>query len=464
MNRHFPLKKNIAAFSAVIGVILMVMITIAIAATIYYYVNNFSTPYPPVKVFFAVDRATNGLYVVTGDPTAEWNDLGFRVNGVKMTVDKTGPVYAGDSVSMMPLLSENGYTLKSGGSFDVTILDVTHNAIIEKLTLFGTPEKVADPEPPAEPANGCSLEFTGDVYPTNNSVDVPIDAPSSITLRAKVCDCEDSLITVTFYGWSNGEVMTIGTQENVHSDEYASVQWSVISPETTYQWYTIADDGKNTVLSTVQSPTWQFTTATAHENQPPIIFNPNPSNGAGNQELSFTWSCQIEDPEGDLMTYSIVCSNGQAFRDDHAIRTYPNGTYSLDLDNLSYGTVYTVLVSASDQGSLGETTETYTFTTQAELTPPPAVTLSATLASQTSIRVVWTQYTGLNFVRYEVQYTTDNTWKAYNSKPVVIKTTTSYNILSLNPATTYYIRINTVVSSGYNPLSVYSNVIIYNTL
>ena len=69
---------NIAAVSAVIGVILMVAITVALAATIYVYTSNMmggGTTIPTPTITFYKDEGENELIVLQGDPRIYWNEI-----------------------------------------------------------------------------------------------------------------------------------------------------------------------------------------------------------------------------------------------------------------------------------------------------------------------------------------------------------------------------------------------------
>lgn len=69
------------AVSAVIGVILMVAITVAIAATVYVYVGSMATQ-PGAKaptIQFSVDEDLDRLVVTTTDSNVKWTDLSIRM-------------------------------------------------------------------------------------------------------------------------------------------------------------------------------------------------------------------------------------------------------------------------------------------------------------------------------------------------------------------------------------------------
>lgn len=88
------------AVSAVIGVILMVAITVAIAATVYVYVSGMmgtENEITPVITFQKQDTAlVNTLTVISADPgDLAWADLQIKINGSDATVTTDYTLTAG---------------------------------------------------------------------------------------------------------------------------------------------------------------------------------------------------------------------------------------------------------------------------------------------------------------------------------------------------------------------------------
>ena len=99
-------------------------------------------------------------------------------------------------------------------------------------------------------------------------------------------------------------------------------------------------------------------------NNPPVFGTPSPANGSTGNLLSLTWSIPINDPEGNIFSWTIQCSNGQTNSGTGA----SNGTKSLALSGLAYSTTYKVWVNATDPTGSGlYTRRWYTFTTKANL-------------------------------------------------------------------------------------------------
>jgi hypothetical protein len=93
---------------------------------------------------------------------------------------------------------------------------------------------------------------------------------------------------------------------------------------------------------------------------------PTPANGSTNNPLGLTWSIPINDPEGNLFSWTIQCNNGQSTSGTGT----SNGTKSLSLSGLAYLTTYKVWVNATDPDGSGiYTRKWYTFTTKTNLPP-----------------------------------------------------------------------------------------------
>jgi hypothetical protein len=92
-----------------------------------------------------------------------------------------------------------------------------------------------------------------------------------------------------------------------------------------------------------------------------VFGTPSPTNGSTGNPLSLTWSIPINDPEGNLFSWTIQCSNGQV----NSATATSNGTKLLTLSGLAYSTTYKVWVNATDPTGSGlYTRKWYTFTTK----------------------------------------------------------------------------------------------------
>lgn len=124
MKANRKIKDGEEAVSAVIGVILMVAITVAIAATVYVYVSGMmggESEVTPVITFSRTDQATtNTLTVISADPgDLDWGDLVLKVDGTTTAHGQTGNVEAGDII-----------TISTTGDYTVTIAHTPSNTLV----------------------------------------------------------------------------------------------------------------------------------------------------------------------------------------------------------------------------------------------------------------------------------------------------------------------------------------------
>jgi PKD repeat protein len=79
-------------------------------------------------------------------------------------------------------------------------------------------------------------------------------------------------------------------------------------------------------------------------NDPPVFGASSPGNNSVIHMVQVSWSIQINDIEGDMISWTIECSNGQNNSGSNA----GNGTESLLLSGLIYSTTYKIWVNATD--------------------------------------------------------------------------------------------------------------------
>jgi hypothetical protein len=151
---------------------------------------------------------------------------------------------------------------------------------------------------------------------------------------------------------SNGSGASNGTK---------SLSLSGLAPSTNYKVWVNATDPIGSGLFTRKW--YMFTTGV---NLPPIFGSPIPANSSTNNHLTLNWRIIIIDPDGDLFSWSIQCSNGQANSGSGA----SNGTKALSIFGLAPLTTYKVWVNATDSTGSGLFTRRwYTFTTGLNLQP-----------------------------------------------------------------------------------------------
>ncbi len=215
--------------------------------------------------------------------------------------------------------------------------DKTHGTTQSATWSFTT---LAEPnDPPYAPTNPD---------PADGATGVDVDP----TLSVDVSDPDGDSMDVTFYDASDDSV--IGTDTNVASGSRASVVWSNRAYDTTYSWYTIADDGPGDT----QSATWSFTTKP--NTAPDTPMNPDPADGATDVPLSPMLSVDVNDPDGDAMTVSFYESDGTFIGDDTVTGS---GTASAVYSNADQYTTEYFWYTVADDGTDSTTSPTWSFTT-----------------------------------------------------------------------------------------------------
>ncbi len=219
----------------------------------------------------------------------------------------------------------------------------------EETTTNTAPNKPTDPEP----GNGST------------------EVSTTVQLNVTVTDPDGDSMNITFY--NSVDDTTIGTDNHVPNGSTATAEWSELNSNTTYKWYTTANDGSTTNTS----DTWTFTTKTETTgNSPPEITSHTPSNGekVGNkthQELTIT----VEDPDGQDMNVTFInASNGNTLNTNTSI---PSGTtVKYNWTELNTNTTYEWYVNVTD----GNTTVQggpWEFTTQEQLKKVKAIPITA---------------------------------------------------------------------------------------
>ncbi len=213
--------------------------------------------------------------------------------------------------------------------------------------------------------------------PTDPSpADGAVDVSTTPTLSVDVSDSDGDAMDVTFYNASDDSV--IGTVMGVASGSTASVTWSGLSLNTTYEWYAVADDGQDTT----QSATWSFTTTDANH-APDTPTYPSPADGAVDVSTSPLLTVDVSDPDGDAMNVTFYNAS-----DDSVIGTATGvasgSTASVTWSGLSLNTTYE-WYAVADDGQDTTQSATWSFTTMpAEDTEPP---VAVARADRTSISV-----------------------------------------------------------------------------
>jgi PKD repeat protein len=228
--------------------------------------------------------------------------------------------------------------------------------------LTNPPEKVKNNQTSTE-YNSGELNFTTPYYwrivawdthglnttsPTWNFITrtnhVPQVTPDSYSLS------EDSVLSVSAPGVlgndidSDGDTMTvIKVSDVLHGSLTVNNNGSFrYVPFTNYYGtdtftYKVSDGFAYSLVETV-------TITVTPINDPPVFGSASPGNNSVVNLIRLTWSIPINDIEGDSISWTIECSNGQNISGNNA----NNGTESLLLSGLVYSTIYKIWVNATD--------------------------------------------------------------------------------------------------------------------
>ncbi len=138
-NRKF--KNEEEAVSAVIGVILMVAITVAIAATVYVYVSGMLGTGQQNAPNVAFTKTNYRLTVTKSDSNVDWNDLKVTVSGDIILANVT---FKGSALGTGGLVTDtDGTYITAGDYLDVATLTVGQDGAISIIhvptnSLMGT--------------------------------------------------------------------------------------------------------------------------------------------------------------------------------------------------------------------------------------------------------------------------------------------------------------------------------------
>jgi hypothetical protein len=237
----------------------------------------------------------------------------------------------------------------------LTMLIIGTLLIISFLNTFSTIPCMADPanQPPelgsASPGNSTTGNWWdpppyGEWIPWHISINDPEGDRLSWSIQC-----------------SNGQSSTGSNAFN------GSIYLKINSPlnyATTYKvWVNVTDP----LGSGIYTRGWYtFTTKINGNNPPALTREPNPSNGSNYAQLTQTWSIRINDLEGNPITWSLQCSNGQV----NSSTGDSNGTKRVSLTGLTYATNYKVWVNATDPAGSGQyLRKWFTFTTKANGPP-----------------------------------------------------------------------------------------------
>ncbi|MFA5102528.1 MAG: type IV pilin N-terminal domain-containing protein [Candidatus Thermoplasmatota archaeon] len=145
-NRKF-IEADERAVSAVIGVILMVAITVAIAATVYVYVSGMigGTKNQTPNVACTTDSTANRVTIATADANIKWSDvrisLDTAVTGWSVYTSAGAPIGYNDATTQpftgAQMIYAGDYLLLNGtvGNVKVTLMYAPTNSLLGSWTV-----------------------------------------------------------------------------------------------------------------------------------------------------------------------------------------------------------------------------------------------------------------------------------------------------------------------------------------
>jgi hypothetical protein len=269
-----------------------------------------------------------------------------------------------------------------------------HNYLPSETTVYVLEENL----PPYEPNSP---------NPAQGATNIPVS--SDLSWTGGDPNPGDSVLYDVYFGATT-------SPPKVSSNQSASTyDPGILEYLTTYHWKIVAWDNSG---ETTTGSVWAFTTKA---NSPPIFGVPSPTNGSSGNPTSFTWAISIADPDSDLISWTIHCSNGQ----NSGASGATNGTQSLFLSGLLYATTYTVWVNATDPtGSGSYTRRWYTFTTLSDTTAPETtIQVEGTMGENSwfisDVTITLTATDDIIGVDYTMYRIDQQDWELYTS-PILI--------------------------------------------
>ena len=259
-----------------------------------------------------------------------------------------------DSVASSEVLM--GYGLTSSSPYPGVAMGISaaSNAIF-----IGNSNNQKALSPTATYVTAKTTHWWSDVYESNTSLRFYLDG----------INYTSSLSNVNYFNDDAG-YYTIGAR--YYSGSY-SMFWKGCIDEVRISSGTWNASWMKTCYNNQKNPTSFYSLGSQEQkpsggNQPPVFGTPTPVNGSANNPISLTWNIPINDPEGDLFSWTIQCSNGEFQGGNFAV----NGTKTLTPDHLAYATTYKIWVNATDPTGSGlYTRRWYTFTTTNLVNTPP---------------------------------------------------------------------------------------------
>ena len=201
--------------------------------------------------------------------------------------------------------------------------------------------------------------------PADGAVDMALNP----TLSVIAVDNQGDTMDIIFMTNVSGLWEQIGTTRTGGNGTYTQLTTMFDSYSTQYSWRVDATDPAGSGNWT--SEIYSFTTIAEPVQDPPVLSNETPTDGAVDVALNPTFSVTAVDNQGDTMEIKFMTNASGSWQQIGTTQTGGNGTYTQPATMFdSYSTQYSWRVDATDPAGSGTwTSQTYSFTTKAN-TPP----------------------------------------------------------------------------------------------
>ena len=195
--------------------------------------NNLSNPSPSNGMTGVVLNPV--LSVVVSDPDGDLLDVGFYDASDDSLISVDSGVISGGVASV----TWSDLDLNMTYSWYVIVNDSEYEIISDEWNF--TTSEIPINSPPDQPINPS---------PSDDETGVDTDPVLSVV----VSDPDGDSLNISFYNASDNSLIDV--DNNVVSGGVASVSWSDLSENTSYNWFVVVDDSENTTTSN----TWNFKT------------------------------------------------------------------------------------------------------------------------------------------------------------------------------------------------------------
>lgn len=149
---------------------------------------------------------------------------------------------------------------------------------------------------------------------------------------------------VYFYD-SDGDL--IGSEESVSSGDYARTTWSDLEPDSTYEWYAVAEDG----VENYDSETWSFTTVGGAKFDVYVASPEDGENFVEGDKITVDYEVEntgISEGTQDIV-FTVYDDTGKVYEDTYsAIQLGPGEDYSSSFTWQGDAGIYDMVVNSDD--------------------------------------------------------------------------------------------------------------------